>query len=62
MEKSSPWACPPLNLLNWNMAWTWRVHAPESAPLTSWMSVMGVGGQEMRLLVGQIYQMARSNK
>jgi len=62
MERSSPWACPPLNLLNWNLAWMWRAPAQESAPLTSWMSVVGARGQRLRSQLGWVYQTAKNNR
>ena len=60
--KSDPWACPPLNLWNWNLAWMWHPHAMESAPSTLWMSVVGVRELETKLQPGHLYQIVRNNR
>jgi len=62
MERSSPWACPPLNLLNWNLAWTWQVLAWENASSTSLAFAKVAREQEMKLRLGHAYQTAKSNR
>lgn len=62
MERGDPWACPPLNLFNWNLAWMWQAHAMESAPLTFLMFAGDVKGHATKYPSGLFYQTVKSNR
>jgi hypothetical protein len=61
--RADPWQCPPLNLLNWNMAWMWKAPAQGFAnthPTT--MFALGVVGQSRKSRIGLVYQVAKNNR
>jgi len=61
--RSKVWDCPPLNLINWNMAWMWKAPVQGFANTDQIAKfVWDVGEQNQRLPIGYVYQMTKKNR
>ena len=60
--RSDPWACPPLNLWNWNETWKLNLRVTESVPSTLKMFAEGANEPGRRFLTGMLCPTPKSEK